>query len=98
MRPPDRKEAVMRDRGRGAATSRYRIVVREEFGDILSAAFPGISVEPGEGRTVLTVTVEDEQELYGIVDRLRDFAVSIVSISEMEGNGAQGPSPSQQPP
>jgi hypothetical protein len=64
---------------------RYRIVVRGEFGEILTAAFPEVTAKPGEGRTMLAFTVADEQELYGILDRLRDFAISIVSISEMEG-------------
>lgn len=92
------KESVVRNQGRGAAASRYRIVVRGEFGEILSAAFPDVSVEPGEGQTVLTVTVADDQELYGIVDRLRDFATSIVSISEVDGNEGTRSAPSQPSP
>jgi hypothetical protein len=89
---------VVRKQRSPAAASRYRIVVRGEFGEILTAAFPDVSVEPGEGRTVLTVTVADEQELYGILDRLRDFAISIVSISEVDGNEGSPPTPSRPPP
>jgi hypothetical protein len=84
---------VMSRRGRRASASRYRIVVRGEFGDILSAAFPDVLVEPAHGRTVLTVTVADEQELYGLVDRLRDFAISIVSVKEINENSDPAASP-----
>jgi hypothetical protein len=42
---------------------------------------------------VLTVTVADEQELYGLVDRLRDFAISIVSVKEINENSDPAASP-----
>lgn len=89
---------MVRNRGQGAAAARYRIVVRGEFGEILSAAFPDVLVEPGAGRTVLTVTVADEQELYGVMDRLRDFAISIVSLSEVGGNEGTRSAPSHPTP
>lgn len=63
----------------------FRIVVRREFGDRLCAAFDGIPIEIGDGRTVLTATVADDSELHGLLDRLRDFAVELVSLTEIPG-------------
>jgi hypothetical protein len=76
-------------RRRGKAESKtYRIEVRGEFGDLLTAAISHdfqTSVDPGGGRTVLIASVRDEAELYGLLDRLRDFAVEIVSLHEVMG-------------
>jgi hypothetical protein len=60
---------------------RYRIVVRWEFGELLTAAFSDVEVETVEGMTVLTVWVRDAQELYGLIDRIRDHGVEIESVS-----------------
>jgi hypothetical protein len=60
---------------------RYRIVVRGEFGELLTAAFGALEVETIEGRTVLLASVRDAQELYGLIDRLRDHGVEIESVN-----------------
>jgi hypothetical protein len=61
---------------------RYRIVVRGEFGELLSTAFADVTIETGEGKTMLISEVRDSQELYGLVDRLRDHGVHIESVSQ----------------
>jgi hypothetical protein len=40
-------------------------------------------VEPGEGSTVLVGTLRDQAELYGLVDRLRDFGLELVRLEEV---------------
>jgi hypothetical protein len=65
---------------------RYRIVVRWEFGELLTAAFRDVEVETVEGMTVLLVSVRDPQELYGLIDRMRDHGVEIESVTRDEGN------------
>jgi hypothetical protein len=62
---------------------RYRIEVRGEFGDLLSNAFSELRIETAHGKTVLTADVDDNSGLYGILDRLRDFAIEVVSFSEV---------------
>ena len=62
---------------------RYQIVVRGEFGDLLSTAFSGLKIETGGGKTVLTARVMHRDGLYEILERLRDFAIDIVSVDEM---------------
>jgi hypothetical protein len=65
---------------------RYRIVVRGEFGELLSSAFAGISPLPHRGTTILTADVVDPSEFYGVLDRLRDFAIEVVSVEELQPN------------
>jgi hypothetical protein len=69
--------------GRSVAGQRYRIVVHGEFGDLLTAAFSDVSVSTGGGRTELRADVRDSQELYGLLDRLRDHGIHIEEVSEV---------------
>ena len=62
----------------------YRIVVHGEFGDMLEAAFSDVSVSSGGGRSVLIATVQDRQELYGLLDRLRDHGVAIEEVTPVD--------------
>jgi hypothetical protein len=70
-----------------AEMKRYRIVVRGEFGELLSNAFADFRIETGQGETVLTADVVDSSQLYGILDRLRDFAVEVVRFREVATTG-----------
>ena len=63
---------------------RYRIVVRGEFGDLLSSAFGEMTTQPHQGTTILTADVADLSEFYGVLDRLRDFGIELVSVNEVQ--------------
>jgi hypothetical protein len=58
-----------------------RIVVRGEFGPLLSTALPecNIAIEPGQ--THITAKVRDDAELFGLLGRLRDLGAAFVSVS-----------------
>jgi hypothetical protein len=73
----------MTDQNGVVGRRRYRIVVRGEFGELLSSAFAGISVLRHRGTTILTADVADSAEFYGVLDRLRDFAIEVVSVNEI---------------
>jgi hypothetical protein len=62
----------------------YRIVVRGEFGDLLAAAFDDMTVSTGGNQTVLTGRLRNSQELYGVLDRLRDLGVHLEHVSKAE--------------
>ncbi|MGH8822904.1 MAG: hypothetical protein ACRDVN_00290 [Jiangellaceae bacterium] len=71
----------------------YRIVVAGEFGDLLSAAFDDVIVSTGGGKTVLIAPVRDGQELYGLMDRLRDHGIRLETVAPSEKPAdSQGPS------
>jgi hypothetical protein len=63
---------------------RYEIVVRGEFGELLSSAFGEMSARPHRGTTILMADVADLSEFYGVLDRLRDFAIEVVSVNELQ--------------
>jgi hypothetical protein len=63
---------------------RCRIVVHGEFGALLQAAFADASVTTGAGKTVLVTTLRDSQELYGVLDRLRDHGVKIETVRQVD--------------
>ena len=73
----------MTDHHRVSHRRRYRIVVRGEFGELLSSAFAGMSAMPHEDTTILLADVADPAEFYSVLDRLRDFAIELVSVSEV---------------
>jgi hypothetical protein len=60
---------------------RYRIVARWQFGALPTAAFDDVEIETIAGMTVLLAWVRDDQELHGLLDRMRDQGVDIESVS-----------------
>lgn len=61
----------------------YRVTVRGRVTERLASAFDGMSVEPGQGMTVFVGKVQDQAELYGLLNRLRDFGLELVQVEEM---------------
>lgn len=74
-------QQMHRPSSRSRPILQYRIVVHGEFGEMLTAAFADVSVSIGAGRSVLLATVQDSQELYGLLDRLRDHGVAIEEVT-----------------
>jgi hypothetical protein len=37
-------------------------------------------LEPGHGETVLVGEIRDQADLYGLLDRLRDFGIDLVAV------------------
>ena len=62
---------------------RYRIILRGECQQLLTSILDGFAVESGRGWTSITASVRDESELYGLIDRLQEFALHIVSLNEL---------------
>jgi hypothetical protein len=57
---------------------RYRIVLRGEVGD--QFGFEGMRLERRSGTTVLTGVVPDQAALVGLVERVQDLGLELVSI------------------
>ena len=60
---------------------RYEIVVRGRLSRRYECAFDGVTVVPGSGRTTLRAELVDQSQLYGLLNRLRDFGIDLVSVS-----------------
>jgi hypothetical protein len=63
---------------------RYRIVVRDDCGDLLASLVDGLAIESGGDRTSMVASVRDESELYGLLDRFNELALHIVSLHELD--------------
>ena len=66
----------------------YRIVVRGEIGALLAASLGETEVTSFHGWTTITASVRDSSEFYGLLDRLEDFALRVVSVNELADPGA----------
>jgi hypothetical protein len=61
--------------------TQYRIVVRGRLSERLGSAFGEFELEPLDGQTALSGQFADEAQLYGVIDRLRDFGIELVSVN-----------------
>jgi hypothetical protein len=69
--------------------TRYRIVVKGRLGERFDSAFQGVVLEPLPGGTALTGEFADEAQLYGVLDRLRDFGIELVSVNAIDATEAR---------
>jgi hypothetical protein len=69
--------------------TRYRIVVKGRLGERFDSAFQGVVLEPLPGGTALTGEFADETQLYGVLDRLRDFGIELVSVNVVDATEAR---------
>jgi hypothetical protein len=64
--------------------TRYEIVVKDRLSSRFDAALPGVELEAGQGRTVLRGEFADQAQLHGLLDRLRDFGIELVSVNAVD--------------
>jgi hypothetical protein len=65
------------------ATSVYRLTVRGLVSERLASAFEGMTVEPGADTTALVGPIQDQAQLYGLMNRVRDFGLELVRVEEI---------------
>lgn len=66
---------------------RYEIVVRGRLGRRYETFLEGATLAPGNGFTALRCEVRDQSELYGLLERLRDFGIELVSVNQLPRDG-----------
>jgi hypothetical protein len=59
----------------------YRIVVAGELSRRFAPAFDGMTVCCGGGQTSITGTVIDQAQLHGLLDRVGDLGLELVSVN-----------------
>jgi hypothetical protein len=64
--------------------TRYEIVVKDRLSSRFDVAFPGMELEAAAGRTVLRGDFVDQAQLHGLLDRIRDFGLELVSVNALE--------------
>jgi hypothetical protein len=65
-------------------STRYEIVIKDRISPRLGSAFPGLEVKTRPGQTVLTGNFSDQSQLHGVLDRLQDFGIELVSINAVD--------------
>jgi hypothetical protein len=61
--------------------TRYRIVVAGELSRRFAPAFDGMTVQCGGGETAITGVVVDQSQLHGLLDRVGDLGLELVSVN-----------------
>ena len=62
----------------------YRLVVDEELGDDAGRAFVGMALSHEDGRTVLVGPIRDQAQLQGVLQRISDLGLRLLSVSVIE--------------
>jgi hypothetical protein len=60
---------------------RYEIVVRGRLSSRYECAFDGARLLPHKGHTTLSADLIDQSQLYGLLNRLRDLGIELVSVN-----------------
>ena len=61
--------------------SQYELVVRGEIGDRFGVLFDGMRLEQGRGTTIITGPVRDQAHLHGLIERVEDLGLELVSVN-----------------
>jgi hypothetical protein len=58
----------------------YQICVQGRLTERLAAALEGMTLHGGAVNTVFIGEVKDQSQLYGLLDRLRDLGLELISV------------------
>ena len=63
---------------------RYRLVLRGELGEPFSFLFEGMQMDRLAGTTVLTGTLIDQAHLHGLLKRIQELGIELVSFGPID--------------
>ena len=69
----------------------YRIVVRGELSHRYLQAFDGMTLVAGDGETAIIGPVVDQAQLHGLLDRVGDLGLELVSVNPTPDPAASAP-------
>jgi hypothetical protein len=71
--------------GHGQGAGRYEIRVKGHLGPRWAARFDGMSLtRDGDGTTVIHGPVADQAALHGLLARVRDLGIPLLSVTQVE--------------
>ena len=59
----------------------YEFVLRGEICDHFGVLFEGMRLERVNGTTVLTGPVRDQAQLHGLIERIQELGIDLVSVN-----------------
>jgi hypothetical protein len=68
-------------------TALYEIVVKGELGPTVAIAFEGMRLECREGETAIVGEVEDQAQLSGLLQRVAELGLDLVSVERIRNSG-----------
>jgi hypothetical protein len=69
----------------------YRIVVRGELSQRYLPAFDGMTLATGEGQTAITGPVIDQARLHGLLDRVGELGLELLSVNVVPEPASSAP-------
>jgi hypothetical protein len=66
------------------AEREYRVVVAGELSDDAAPAFTGMTLERNDGNTILVGLMRDQAELQGVLTRISDLGLTLLSASTID--------------
>jgi hypothetical protein len=76
---------------------RYRIVIEGELSERFASEFEGMNLKSGGGKTFLWGEIVDQAHLHGILARIQDLGLELVSVTEVpEGSSPLPRTPSEE--
>ena len=64
-----------------ARSSEYRLVIRGEIGERFALLFEGMRLKRDRGTTVITGAVRDQAHLHGLIERVDELGLELVSLN-----------------
>jgi hypothetical protein len=85
MQPVQPSDNLLRDSADRVATGDAseqtgHVVVRGVLGPTIRSAFAECEIAPVRDETHLAVPLRDQSSLYGVLDRLQDFGLTLISV------------------
>ena len=68
----------------GMAARTYRLRVEGELSDIAAQAFEGMTLTRGAGTTLLVGRVRDQAELQGLLTRISELGLTLLSAKTID--------------
>ena len=68
----------------------YRLIVRGELDERYAYLFEGMDMERTEGTTVLTGSVRDQAQLHGLIERIDELGLALLSVQQVAGDKPDG--------
>ena len=62
----------------------YELVLRGEIGDRFGMLFEDMRLERADGTTVLTGDVRDQAQLLGVIERIQELGLELISVNPKE--------------
>ncbi len=71
----------------------YQLILRGECGRLVAGLFDDVIIEPGDDQTSMIFSVQDDSELRGLLDRIQNLELHLITLNEIGSIGTVPPCP-----